>query len=144
MLVLSAGMSPIEGKGMTVGNNYGIGETRKTELIGACNTLGITRKDRCVVLDHKYPILVRDSANGRDLQDNPHVWWDTDLVAKIVQEYVKKWNVDSIITFDEGGVSGHINHRAVGAGVRYPLLLSPNLFPRRSSPQLLRFYLSWE
>jgi len=40
-------------------------------------------------------------------------------VAKIVGEYVKKWKVDSIITFDEGGVSGHINHRAVGAGVRY-------------------------
>ena len=40
-------------------------------------------------------------------------------MAKIVGEYVKKWKVDSIITFDEGGVSGHINHRAVGAGVRY-------------------------
>lgn len=38
-----------------VGNNYGLGETRKTELMGACNTLGITRKDRCVVLDHRYP-----------------------------------------------------------------------------------------
>jgi N-acetylglucosaminylphosphatidylinositol deacetylase len=42
-------------------------------------------------------------------------------VAKIVGEYVKKWKVDSIITFDDGGVSGHINHRAVGAGVRYRL-----------------------
>lgn len=40
-------------------------------------------------------------------------------MVKIVGEYVKKWKVDSIITFDEGGVSGHINHRAVGAGVRY-------------------------
>jgi hypothetical protein len=47
------------------------------------------------------------------------VWWDTDLVAKNVEEYVKKWKIDAIITFDDGGVSGHINHRAVSAGVRY-------------------------
>lgn len=54
----------------------------------------------------------------RDLQDNPKVWWDTDLIAKIVEEYVKRWKIDAIITFDDGGVSGHINHRAVSAGVR--------------------------
>lgn len=27
------------------------------------------------------------------------------------------WQIDAIITFDEGGVSGHINHRAVSAAV---------------------------
>lgn len=47
------------------------------------------------------------------------MWWDTDLVAKNVEEYVKKWKIDAIITFDDGGVSGHINHRAVSAGVRF-------------------------
>ena len=56
---------------------------------------------------------------NRLLQDNPKVWWDTDLIAKIVEEYVKKWKIDAIITFDDGGVSGHINHRAVSAGVRF-------------------------
>jgi hypothetical protein len=40
-----------------------------------------------------------------------------------VAEYVKKWKIDAIITFDDGGVSGHINHRAVGAGVRYSPVL---------------------
>lgn len=53
------------------------------------------------------------------------MWWDTDLVAKIVGEHVKKWKIDSIITFDDGGVSGHINHRAVAAGVKYPPTTSP-------------------
>ena len=57
-------------------------------------------------------------ANFRHLQDNPKLWWDTDLIAKIVEEYVKRWQIDAIITFDDGGVSGHINHRAVSAGVR--------------------------
>lgn len=64
----------------------------------------------------------------RNLQDNPRAWWDTDLVAKVVEEYVKRWGIEVIITFDDGGVSGHINHRAVGAGVRlYPLVHGTNI-----------------
>ena len=82
----------------------------------------MTRDDRCVVLDHKYTLSICLTEN-RLLQDNPKVWWDTDLVAKTVEEYVKKWKIDAIITFDDGGVSGHINHRAVSAGVRFYLLL---------------------
>jgi N-acetylglucosaminylphosphatidylinositol deacetylase len=58
------------------------------------------------------------------LQDDPKAWWDTDLVAKTVQDYTKRWKVDAIITFDDGGVSGHINHRAVAAGVRHWALSS--------------------
>lgn len=100
------------------GNNYGLGDTRKKELLEACKTLGVTRDDRCVVLDHKYTLSICLTEN-RLLQDNPKVWWDTDLVAKTVEEYVKKWKIDAIITFDDGGVSGHINHRAVSAGVRF-------------------------
>jgi N-acetylglucosaminylphosphatidylinositol deacetylase len=53
------------------------------------------------------------------LQDNPTLWWDTDLVAKAISGRVRRWNIDAIITFDNGGVSGHINHRAVAAGVEY-------------------------
>jgi len=63
-------------------------------------------------------------ANRRQLQDNPRVWWDTGLVVKTVEDYVKKWGIEAIITFDDGGVSGHVNHRSVGAGVRY----SPGTF----------------
>ena len=54
-----------------------------------------------------------------DLQDNPHVWWDPALVARVVEEYVQKWDIDAIITFDDHGVTGHINHRATAAGVKY-------------------------
>ncbi|KAK4450948.1 hypothetical protein QBC34DRAFT_60813 [Podospora aff. communis PSN243] len=89
---------------MSTGNNYGIGELRRKELAGSCKALGID-ESRCTALDHP------------DLQDNPKVWWNTDLIAKIVHEHVLKWEVDAIITFDEGGVSGHINHRAVSAAV---------------------------
>ncbi|KAM7217581.1 hypothetical protein V8F06_006965 [Rhypophila decipiens] len=89
---------------MSTGNNYGIGETRKAELIGSCKALGIN-EDRCVAIDNK------------ELQDNPTVWWNTDLIESMVHETVKRWEIDAIITFDSGGVSGHINHRAVSAAV---------------------------
>ncbi|KAL5085120.1 hypothetical protein Trisim1_010910 [Trichoderma cf. simile WF8] len=89
---------------MSTGNNYGKGETRKQELKGSCQALGIN-PSRCEALNHP------------SLQDNPRKWWDTNLIQAIVREYVKKWEVDAIITFDEGGVSGHINHRAVSAAV---------------------------
>ena len=67
------------------------------------------------------------------------MWWDTDLVEKTVEEYVERWKIDAIITFDDGGVSGHINHRAVAAGVRYPPLsyLSPPSPPVAAFPGLL-------
>ena len=105
------------------GNNYGLGETRKKELRGSCAALGID-PTRCLALDEA------------EFQDNPKVWWDEDAIISVVKKYVKKWNTDlvsilllfrevaftdshQIITFDSGGISGHINHRAVSAAVRY-------------------------
>jgi hypothetical protein len=31
-----------------------------------------------------------------ELQDNPKVWWDTDLIQKLVAEHVKKWSIDAV------------------------------------------------
>lgn len=54
---------------------------------------------------------------GSDLQDNPSKWWPEFRIAAVVEQYVENWNIDGIVTFDDGGVSGHINHRAVSAGI---------------------------
>ncbi|KAL1838454.1 hypothetical protein VTJ49DRAFT_2651 [Mycothermus thermophilus] len=97
---------------MSTGNNYGLGETRQKELQGSCRALGV-HAARCVALDHP------------ELQDNPTVWWNTTLIEDIVREHVEKWKIDAIITFDEGGVSGHINHRAVSAAVRHYAATDP-------------------
>lgn len=97
---------------MSTGNNYGKGDTRKTELAGSCAALGISA-DRCVALDHP------------DLQDNPREWWNTELIEGFVHEHVRKWDIDAIITFDEGGVSGHVNHRAVSAAVSHYTATNP-------------------
>ena len=53
MLVLSPGMAFVRIE-LILGNNYGLGDTRKQELLGACQILGVTREDRCVVLDYEY------------------------------------------------------------------------------------------
>lgn len=66
-----------------LGNNDGKGETRKQELKGSCRALGINPA-RCEALDHS------------SLQDNPTVWWDTDLIQSIVKEHVKKWEIDAV------------------------------------------------
>lgn len=60
-----------------------MGDLRRTELAGSCRALGIDDK-RCVALDHA------------DLQDNPKVWWNTDLIAGIVHDHVQKWEVDAV------------------------------------------------
>lgn len=88
-----------------VGNFNGLGEHRRTETKASCAALGI-RDHNCVILDNK------------DLQDNPRQWWDDSLVEKILEEHIKKWNIDLIITFDHYGVSGHVNHRSVSKGVK--------------------------
>jgi len=89
---------------LSTGNNYGAGEERILELKGSCGALGIDPA-RCVALDRP------------EIQDSPTEWWDQDVIEKIVREYVQKWSVDVIITFDQGGISGHINHRAVSAAI---------------------------
>lgn len=77
---------------------------------------------------------------NRSVQDDPDKWWPVETISKVVTEHIDKWMIDSvsiifdnrirsfvsrltfcfyaqIITFDRGGVSGHINHRAVSAAV---------------------------
>lgn len=67
----------------STGNNYGLGELRKKELLGSCEALGIDTT-RCVALDHP------------DLQDNPKVWWDENKIKPILKEYIKKWKIDAV------------------------------------------------
>ncbi|KAH9456024.1 hypothetical protein MJO29_006056 [Puccinia striiformis f. sp. tritici] len=89
---------------MSSGNHYGQGSLRRKELLGSCLQLGI-REDRCDVLDIS------------QIQDDPITWWPVDKIGKLVNEHIDKWMIDSIVTFDDYGVSGHINHRAVSASV---------------------------
>ncbi|KAH8786585.1 putative glycan biosynthesis protein [Hyaloscypha finlandica] len=101
---------------LSSGNNYGLGEKRKVELKGSCKALSID-SGRCLALDKP------------DLQDNPNVWWDEAAITAVVRDYVAKWKVDVILTFDSGGVSGHINHRAVSTAVSHYAASDPKAPP---------------
>ncbi|KAE8395934.1 hypothetical protein ETB97_010228 [Aspergillus alliaceus] len=113
------------------GNYDGLGEKRQKELHNSCARIGIS-EDRCVVLD------------DADLQDNPKKWWDEERIKDLVSAHVDKWHVDVILTFDQGGISGHINHRSVSAGVRKYVQSTPQApvtYMLQSTP-LLRKYSS--
>lgn len=51
------------------------------------------------------------------LQDGPDTAWSLQLIAHHVGTALARTSADTIITFDDGGVSRHPNHIAVGAGV---------------------------
>ncbi|NXO14707.1 PIGL acetylase, partial [Oriolus oriolus] len=91
------------------GNYYNQGEIRKKELEQSCCVLGIPASD-VTVIDH------------RDLPDNPAVEWDTQLLATLVLKHIEAKNINLVVTFDAGGVSGHANHVSLHTAVRYTSL----------------------
>ncbi|NXJ66819.1 PIGL acetylase, partial [Rostratula benghalensis] len=88
------------------GNYYNQGEIRKKELEQSCFLLGIPASD-VTVIDH------------RDLPDNPAVEWDTQLLAAFVLKHIEAHNINLVVTFDAGGVSGHANHISLYTALRY-------------------------
>ncbi|NXU40027.1 PIGL acetylase, partial [Drymodes brunneopygia] len=94
------------------GNYYNQGEIRKKELEESCCVLGIPASD-VTVIDH------------RDLPDDPAVEWDTQLLATLVLKHIEAKNINLVLTFDAGGVSGHANHVSVHTAVRYRLCPLP-------------------
>lgn len=75
---------------MSVGNNDGLGATRREELLGSCAAFGVS-SDRCQVLDVP------------DIQDNPTVWWPITEVAEIISTHVQKWGIDTVSTCSHRG-----------------------------------------
>ncbi|NXD64924.1 PIGL acetylase, partial [Eolophus roseicapillus] len=92
------------------GNYYDQGEIRKKELEQSCLLLGIHASD-VTVIDH------------RDLPDNPAVEWDTQLLAAFVLKHIEANNINLVVTFDAGGVSGHANHISLYTALRYIFIL---------------------
>lgn len=91
---------------LSSGNFNNQGKVRQQELIESCRLLGI-RENNVFILDR------------RDLSDDPSLLWEKTLIAKLMAEYVKEYYIDLIFTFDEYGVSGHLNHQSVYYGCRH-------------------------
>ena len=47
------------------------------------------------------------------LRDDPKVRWREEVVSEIIHQHALSNDIDTIVTFDRGGVSGHKNHTSV-------------------------------
>jgi len=89
---------------LSTGNFDGLGTTRRLEMERSCAQLGVAGED-LVILDVE------------GLQDGWRLWSE-DLVAKHVLDFVQDRGAAIVLTFDEGGVSGHPNHVSTSRGVQ--------------------------
>mmetsp|Transcript_16041 Transcript_16041/g.20305 ORF Transcript_16041/g.20305 Transcript_16041/m.20305 type:complete len:304 (-) Transcript_16041:207-1118(-) len=95
------------------GNFEGLGREREKELEKSCARLGFTEP----------PMIIDDP----ELQDGMDVKWAPGLIADYVVKHCKQREsldgesakIDIIVTFDEGGVSGHPNHIAIFEGISH-------------------------
>lgn len=53
------------------------------------------------------------------MKDNPKVQWPVQVIAKLIHHHIEALEVDTLVTFDRGGVSSHPNHSAVFYAVAY-------------------------
>ncbi|AOW05773.1 putative deacetylase LmbE-like domain-containing protein [Yarrowia lipolytica] len=89
---------------LSTGNDEGLGEIRKSELVESAAIFGVSA-EKVHVLDRP------------ELQDGMENEWDRTMVAGVIEEVVP--TTQTIVTFDAEGVSGHINHRSVYYGALY-------------------------
>jgi len=118
------------------GDHKGQGAVRKGELRMAIRALGLV-DEALTIVEHS------------SLPDHPDLVWDRDVISGIVSRHVDALDIDCLITFDEGGVSGHSNHVSLFDAVEH--LYTNNLLPPDTqvfllnSVSLVRKYLSlWD
>jgi N-acetylglucosaminylphosphatidylinositol deacetylase len=82
------------------GNYDNLGNIREKEIKKICSALKI----KTLFIDN--------------FEDNINIFWDTKKIKKYIENHVKKNNIDTIITFDDKGVSYHPNHISCNIGVK--------------------------
>lgn len=101
---------------LSSGNADGLGATRSIELRESAMLLGIQRGRVSLV----------DSVHLDDGLDRS---WPSARVETEVERFAREQGIDTIVTFDEGGVSGHPNHIDTFRGVRSFLSRSSAVVP---------------
>ena len=110
---------------LSTGNADGIGSLRAVEFRRVMAQLRLSK------------FYIMDSIQ---LPDGFHAWNSDSVRTEIEKVLVDNPDVDTIMTFDKGGVSGHPNHVSVRAGVGAVLLgrESTDAPRRRTSPRLAK------
>eukprot|EP00111_Clytia_hemisphaerica_P023558 TCONS_00069396-protein len=79
------------------GDFYGEGKTREKELVACCKRLGIAPSNMAIV-------------DNENFQDDPKARWDREELSSLIQKCADKFGVNTLLSFDANGVSGHQNH----------------------------------
>jgi len=85
------------------------GQTRKKELYDACKILGISEENITILSYTK-------------LRDDPSLRWRDEIVSEVVIHTVESQDIDTVITFDRHGISGHKNHCALYTAMAFLLI----------------------
>ncbi|XP_013167538.1 PREDICTED: N-acetylglucosaminyl-phosphatidylinositol de-N-acetylase-like [Papilio xuthus] len=116
------------------GNYEGKGNIREEELWNACRVLGVPEGNIYLINDTR-------------MKDDPKVQWPVQVIAKLIHHHVEALEVDTLVTFDRGGISSHPNHSAVFYAVAY-MFVEKNM-PKRctvytmDSVNILRKYMGF-
>jgi N-acetylglucosaminylphosphatidylinositol deacetylase len=89
---------------LSKGNAEGLGSKRSDELLASCKQLNIAHVD---IIDNEF------------LPDSMSVEWDSDQIITVLNNYLKKNNVELIISFDGYGISGYSNHISIYKALKY-------------------------
>lgn len=93
---------------LSTGNADGLGTTRTLEMKRSAERLGISAEALTILDDAELP-------------DGMQSDWSPEVVAARVRDFVIGQGRDVVLTFDDGGVSGHPNHVATSRGVQRAL-----------------------
>ncbi|KAJ3865250.1 LmbE-like protein [Lentinula novae-zelandiae] len=116
---------------LSVGDADGLGHIRKEEYEKSLDVMGIKDTNR-IALDDPY------------LQDSMEVSWDIDYIADVVADFVIHHNITTILSFDQGGVSDHPNHKIIPFGIQrmisaYPVYPPPKFYVLITVPISIKY-----
>ncbi|KAI7872542.1 N-acetylglucosaminylphosphatidylinositol deacetylase [Spinellus fusiger] len=103
---LSQARVPVYVLCLSTGNADQLGFLREKELVESCRVLGVSSSHvECV--------------EDPELQDGMKNSWPAATIARHIEAHVKKYRIETLVTFDSHGVSGHPNHCAVHQGAKH-------------------------
>ena len=101
---------------LSTGDAYGLGRQRSEELIASTQSLGIPH-EQVRWVDHP------------ECRDGMTTHWSLPVVCQCVEEFIHQIQPSLVVSFDEFGVSGHVNHMDVSKGVQQVKLRLQNTYP---------------
>ncbi|CDW52858.1 PIG-L domain containing protein [Trichuris trichiura] len=97
-------------------------EVRQIELRNSCRLLGVPEEDVLILDDNRFP-------------DHPTISWDQGCVTSLLEKIMISRKIDVVFTFDQFGISGHLNHCSIHSS--FCQLLRQHRMPKETSLYVL-------